>query len=178
MKRSWGTYRNRCMLLAVCALLLLTLVWRKRLSVSVAQWQSRSRAMEDLRRGASIGDELATLRARSVRLDASLGDLDRSTDAVWQEVLGEVARLSTLYGIQLTGVENEHVSTMDQNTLTLLPVSMKGRYGDLLRTANELQRTVPEAHVVSLRFHMERGDQGRPPELIMTLYLQKITHHA
>ena len=172
------TYRARCVLLCLGGLVVLMLLWKKRLSGSLAQWQERGRSRERLAEAAPLNAEIATVHAEQAALDASLGDLDRPADAVWRAVLSGFTEPIHEPDVVLSGVEAEHRSEAGSNTLILLPITLKGPFGGLLRTAAAVQRNIPEAHAISIRFHLEHGMIGKPPELLMTLYLQKITRHA
>lgn len=172
------TYRARFALLCLGGLVVLLLLWKKRLAGSVADWQQRGRSREQLADLVPLQASITAMRAQQTALDASLGDLDKPPDAVWRSVLAGFADAARYPEVELARVEGEHTSASAGNTLTLLPITLKGPFGALLRAAAEVQRSVPEAHAVSIRFHLERSMLGQPPELLMTLYLQKITRHA
>lgn len=172
------TYRGRFWLLCLVAVLLVGTLWKKRLSSSVGRWRSHQDLSARLSDDASANERLAAMRAEVQGLHASLGDLTSPADLVWQAVLTQIGKGSALDDMRLHRLEAEMLSEQDGTELRVLPVTLRGSFPALLRTANDLQRAVPEAHVISIRFHTERAPYNRPRELLMTLYLQKIVRHV
>ncbi|MEO8069045.1 MAG: hypothetical protein ABI599_15215 [Flavobacteriales bacterium] len=117
--------------------------------------------------------QIAALETEFQQLNTALGDLGTPADQAWQAVLDELAKGGST-GVQLHVIETEITSELDGNRLHVLPITLRGPFAGLLRTANRLHRTVPEARPVSIRFHTERAGYGGQRALLMTLYLQKI----
>lgn len=173
--RMLRTYQGKCLILLVGAVLLLGTLWNKRLGPALEQWRASDRSQEELLDNAHAVAELANMEARATALQRAMGDPSVPADRVWQSVLTEVADRPA---VQLNGVAEEVVVPVDGNALHVLPLTLSGGFADLLRTANHLRTAVPEAKPLSIRFRTERRSFGSPPELLMTLYLQKIVDDA
>lgn len=165
------TYQGKCLILLVGAVLLLGTLWNKRLEPALEQWRASGRAQQALLDNTRAIAELEHMEALASALQQAMGDPDVPAGRVWQNVLSEVSRRPTVH---LNGIAEEVVVPVDGNALHVLPLTLSGGFGDLLRTANHLRTAVPEAKPLSIRFRTERLSFGRPPELLMTLYLQKI----
>ncbi len=172
------TYRSRSALLIMAGLLIITVLWKKRLSHSIKEWRELDRSSERLQDASNLSSSVCTARAELQLVNAPLGDRARPPDAVWRDVLTEVARRSRPDRMELARVDDEHRTAVNGNSSALLPLTLRGTFTDLLRTTVDLQRSVPEAHAISLHFHTERGRMGGPPELYLTLYLRTITRHG
>jgi hypothetical protein len=177
MKLTLSTYKGKFWALCVAAVLVVALLWQKRMSASVERWRSHRELSAQVTERSSTADQLAMLRATSIGLQASLGDIDASADITWQAVLTAIGN-GPSDGARLHRLEAEMLSSEAGTELHVLPVTLSGTYQALMRTANEVQRAVPEAHVISMRFHTERAGYGRSRDLLLTLYFQKIVRHA
>lgn len=177
MKLTLSTYKGKFLALCAVATLLVALLWKKRISPSLERWSAHRELAAQVNEPSTSTDQLAALRATAIGLQASLGDIGASADITWQSVLTAIGN-SPAQGVRLHQLEAEMLSVEAGTELHLLPITLSGSYQSLMRTANEVQRAVPEAHVVSMRFHTERASYGRPRELLLTLYFQKIVRHA
>lgn len=178
MKKLLQSYQGRCWLLGIGAVLLLTVLWKKRLSTTVERWRAATAMVEGLNGQTEAGARVIALRSELTALNSSLGDIDLPADGIWRNVLERIGQRGATNGVELHKVDAELVSTADGNVLHVLPVTIAGRYAELLRTTTEIERAVPEAHPISMHFHTERASYGKPRKLLLTLYLQKIVRHG
>jgi hypothetical protein len=178
MKAWLHTYFGRSILLGFLGILLIGTVWNKRLSGTVQRWRTNEQLSAGVEAGAPDAERLALVRAELSVIERELGDLSSSPDGVWQRVLTHIGEASAQGQVQLHRLEGELIDASPDHALHVLPITVAGTYPALLRLANELQRDVPEAHAVSIRFHTERATYGKPSTLLMTVYLQKIVRHA
>jgi hypothetical protein len=172
------TYFGRSILLGLVGVVLIGTVWNKRLSGTVQRWRTNAQLAAGVDAGAPDEERLAMVRAELTVLDHDLGDLSSPADAVWQRVLTQIGEASAQGPVQLHRLEGELIDASQDHALHVLPITVAGPYPALLRLANELQRDIPEAHAVSIRFHTERETYGKPRTLLMTVYLQKIVRHV
>lgn len=173
-----STYRAKCAFLLAAGILVVWLFWHKRFSASLHQWQATRSMRADLAHGDHRAEALARTRAQLVAADRMLGSTDRAPDDVWRSVLAAISDLSSSQGIALHSVDEELGQQQGTLDARVLPVTLRGRFTALLRSASELQRHVPEARITSLHFHLDKGQPGRPQWVLMTLYLQTFRHHA
>jgi hypothetical protein len=171
------TYKGKFWMLLTAAALVIALLWKKRISASIERWRSHRELSAQVAERSSTEEQLVVLRTASMELQASLGDISASADMTWQSVLKVIGN-NPAGGVRLHRLEAEMLSADAGTELHVLPVTLSGTYQALMRTANEVQRAVPEAHVISMRFHTERAGYGRPRDLLLTLYFQKIVRHA
>jgi hypothetical protein len=167
-------YRQRCYLLLTVGVLLLAVLWEQRLSGSLRLWQARDALADRLAGPDDRADRMAALRAQLASMDAAMGDPDRPADEVWRSALTYATDQKE--GARLRQVEEEVVTKAGEKSRHVFPMTMEGGFAPLLRMANGLQQNVREAHVASLRFHIEREPMTRKRLLLMTLYLQKIAN--
>ncbi len=177
MELNLRTYKGRFFALCTVAALLVAVLWKQRLANALDRWRAHRDLDAQVIDRTAATDQLARSRAAAIGLQAALGDINAPAEGTWQAVLTAIGARSTL-GVRLHRVEAGTQSVEAGTELHLLPITLAGSYPGLLRAANAVQRAVPDAHVVSMRFHTERTGYGRPRELLLTLYFQKIVRHG
>ncbi len=171
------TYRGRLVVLTTLGALLVAVVWTKRLARTVEQWRTNAALEAGMANGDQDAEHMTAIRAELEALNHEFGELSEPAEVVWQRVLSLIGQASANGSVQLHGVESESVGIAADNSLHILPITVAGPYPSLLRLANDLQRAVPEAHAISLRFHTDHATYGKASSLLMTVYLQKIIRH-
>lgn len=174
MKQRRSNYRQRCLLLLATGSILVVLLWKQRLSTSLGLWQAREELAARLAGPDDRSQRIDALRTQLARMDAALGDPELAVDEVWRSALSYAAEGRE--GARLHEVEEEVVVSGGGKAHHVLPMTMQGGFGSLLRMANGLVTEVREARIASLRFHAERDPVTRKRMLLLTLYLQKTTN--
>jgi hypothetical protein len=175
MKRSvLASYRKRLALLAVCAVLLVGLIWKKKLRNTVAQWRQQRAWLADAVPMGQLHAEHAALSDRLRVLETQLAS-NADPSAGWRPVLDLLAGPDVAAGVSLAGVAEEHVIEQEGLRVRTLPLSLQGGTADLVNALDALERNAQGVHLLTVDLRAKAATHQAPRKLLATLYLQTLS---
>jgi type II secretory pathway component PulM len=175
MKRAaLSSYRNRLVLLAVGALLLVGLFWKKKLHGTVQRWRQQQAWLADAVPLAQLGTERNALIEDLAALNAKLAS-SADPSAGWKPVLDLLTENTEAAGVSLAGVAEEHVMDQEGMQVRTLPISLQGSTADLVNALDALERNAHGVHLLTVDLHAKATTYNAPRKLVATLYLQTLS---
>ncbi|MBK7112504.1 MAG: hypothetical protein IPH60_08680 [Flavobacteriales bacterium] len=175
MKRpDLSSYRNRVALMAVGALLLVGLFWKKKLGSTVARWQQHQAWLADAVPLTQLQNERNALTTRLAALDVQLAS-SADPSAGWKPVLDLLTENKVAAGVSLAGVSEEHVMDQEGMQVRTLPISLQGGTADLVNALDAVERNAHGVHLLTVDLHAKATTYNAPRKLVATLYLQTLS---
>lgn len=166
-------YRQRLLLLVGCALVLGTLVVRKKVAPTWNRWRECRQLEEARRSGTDMQVESQRLGKVLQEMTARFGG-DRPANDRWREVITCIGSGAAPDSPTLISLSTEHVESIGGRTVHTLPVVVQGSTESLLRLAHTLGSRTGGVHLASLYIEAVRPRRDEPRRVQATLYLRTI----
>jgi hypothetical protein len=166
-------YRQRLLLLVGVALILGTLLLRKKVGPTWQRWRECRQLEADEHAGTDIHANKQRLEEKLHEMTLRFGG-DKPANDRWREVISRIGSGTGPDTPTLITLSAEHVESIGENTVHTLPVVVQGSTESLLRLADALGSRTDGVHLASLYIHATRPRRDEPRYVQATLYLRTI----
>lgn len=150
------------LLLALLVVVLPGAAWRFALRDTLGAWR-------DCRQLTARLETLAPVAAQKTAVAAPDRELILSGG-----VLDTVRRAAGMRSVQVAGYEPQVTSEQDGAAVHTAQLTLTGRYTELVRVVDALERALPACRLRSLAWSAQTDRRQRRPQLTLTLYIQQV----
>lgn len=161
------TYERKCYV-ALAAMMLLFVIGYFSSIARTLESMSENRLLKAGANRTSIA-QFSALQSRHQKLDANY---QKIANADYDNLLiAEVSQLMTLYKVEITALENEHVGKSEIDVLTL-----SGPYKELVKAMHYLETQFFVGSLFSSAFRIEKDNKTKVSSLYLDIYIQRLSY--